>query len=139
VITLSIFKGKGALEFTPSLPKEDEKYPKPGGVFIKFANAVEPKKYDWANSQSIMLNANEITTFINMIKTGEGSIYHDPDKGKPAEGTRNKILGVYNGTSSLLLNLTMGTLKYGCSLSKADIDMLETMLKSVLPRLYRWV
>ena len=147
--TLAVYKEKAALniQFAPA-KANDKGYLETGGFMLAFAPANGESggaKYLWDNAIRIMLDVNETTRFIRMLKEEvvEGkqhtSIYHDPDKGTPQENTRAKKL--YTGQArdgGKFLNIDSAGNRVSVVLSADEISYISTAMGHAIPGCLGW-
>jgi hypothetical protein len=136
-----LFKTKTAIKIQPiGVEIGKNGYPRPGGYMVTIAGGGDETKVDWkGNSISIMIGANEAMHFVRMLVVdNEIRIYHDPDKGKPGEGTRAKSMSVLKNDQGLYLNIFQGEKKLGIGLKPEEVDTIRALINSTLAGRYGW-
>lgn len=143
-IALAFYRARSAVRINIWFPvtKPGERYPSLGGFMFTFAeSAGGDNKYDWSKegSVSFFLSAAEVGGFVDAVEQRAAlSVYHDPDKGKPNEGTRAKSLSLVANDQGYWLNMGMRDKRIGIKLLPADERQIALLLGHSLRLCYGW-
>lgn len=95
-----LFTSKAALGMRPmrakSVIRNGKVFYEDGTLFLALTNVIpgQDRKFDWDRKITIALSAKECSMIRRHAGKTKLTIYHDPDKGKPTEGTRGKYLNI---------------------------------------------
>ena len=122
--------------------KEDWK-PRTGVIFMEITSATAPNVYDWDNKITLALNTDDMAQLLNALTfVGEAKIYHDPDKGKPNEGSRGKTLNlkVIEREKGCLISCSSkdGNKKHSVPLTFEQATQLRVLLNRAISEAFAW-
>jgi dihydroorotase-like cyclic amidohydrolase len=148
-----IYKGKAALQFSLKPGKPTQIKTKKGeyigtnkGVlFVKGANAVSTRDYDWNGGITIGLNEHEIGKLMMGLKGTTQKFFHDSNKGKTNEGEVVKTLQITKAKdgSKLFVNFsaTINGEKVkieGIPIEAEEAATLHSLLSVAIPKILGW-
>jgi hypothetical protein len=139
---LQFYRSSTALRIRimPATFKDGNDYPDIGGYMFTFGKKTDDGAgFDWQNAIYFMLSGNEVGEFLTLLESSQGgSIYHDPDKGKPDEGKRAKSLSVGVQGSSKFLNISSNGVKIGVSIGVGDITQIKFLMLNTIGKTFGW-
>ena len=145
--------GWGVLQFSfkPPILSDNFKKEKEGVIFVNATSSTAPDVYDWSKESKFIfaMGLPDLGKIIRFFVAGRAdeqfSLYHDPDKGKENEGSRNKSMSFYTKDGCLNGCIVTCSMKSGSStvshkipVSGDEVIILKNLFEAAIPAILGW-